>query len=313
MKAIITHQAGGIENLQLHDVEKPTIRANEVLVETRAISINPADTKVKYAEEALLDLYGEERPIILGWDIAGTVIEAGANVTNFKVGDNVFGMVNFPGNGKAYAEYVASPESHIALIPEGVNFIDAAATTLAAMTAYQALNGRVNQGDKVLIHAGSGGVGHFAVQIAKQMGAYVYSTSSVRNKDFVMSLGADEHIDYREQDFEKVLHDIDLAFDTVSPENAEKSLQVLRSGGQLVTITIREPSDNMQKTAFESNLKITPLLVQSNGEDASKISEMLANNSIKPHVSQIFEFKDLALAHTAVETGRTVGKVIVTV
>ncbi|MFA0640566.1 alcohol dehydrogenase catalytic domain-containing protein, partial [Vibrio cyclitrophicus] len=140
MKAIITHQAGGIENLQLHDVEKPTIRANEVLVETRAISINPADTKVKYAEEALLDLYGEERPIILGWDIAGTVIEAGANVTNFKVGDNVFGMVNFPGNGKAYAEYVASPESHIALIPEGVNFIDAAATTLAAMTAYQALN-----------------------------------------------------------------------------------------------------------------------------------------------------------------------------
>lgn len=115
------------------------------------------------------------------------------------------------------------------------------------MTAYQALNGRVNQGDKVLIHAGSGGVGHFAVQIAKQMGAYVYSTSSVRNKDFVMSLGADEHIDYREQDFEKVLHDIDLAFDTVSPENAEKSLQVLRSGGQLVSITIREPSDNMQK------------------------------------------------------------------
>lgn len=96
MKAIITHQAGGIENLQLHDVEKPTISANEVLVETRAISINPADTKVKYAEEALLDLYGEERPIILGWDIAGTVIEAGANVTNFKVGDNVFGMVNFP-------------------------------------------------------------------------------------------------------------------------------------------------------------------------------------------------------------------------
>ncbi|MFA0640565.1 NADP-dependent oxidoreductase, partial [Vibrio cyclitrophicus] len=179
--------------------------------------------------------------------------------------------------------------------------------------AYQALNGRVNQGDKVLIHAGSGGVGHFAVQIAKQMGAYVYSTSSVRNKDFVMSLGADEHIDYREQDFEKVLHDIDLAFDTVSPENAEKSLQVLRSGGQLVSITIREPSDNMQKTAFESNLKITPLLVQSNGEDASKISKMLANNSIKPHVSQIFEFKDLALAHTAVETGRTVGKVIVTV
>lgn len=313
MKAIITHQAGGIENLQLADVAKPKIKDNEVLVETRAISINPADTKVKYAEEALLDLYGEERPVILGWDIAGTVIETGANITHFNVGDNVFGMVNFPGNGKAYAEYVAAPESHLALMPKGVNFIDAAATTLAAMTAYQALNTRVSRGDKVLIHAGSGGVGHFAVQMAKQMGAYVYSTSSSKNKEFVMSLGADEHIDYREQDFEKILHDIDLAFDTVSPENAEKSLQVLRSGGQLVSITIREPSDSMQKVAFESNLTITLLLVQSNGEDAAKIAEMLASNSIKPHVSQTFEFKDLAMAHTAIETGRTVGKVVVTV
>ncbi|PMH44838.1 oxidoreductase [Vibrio sp. 10N.286.49.B3] len=311
MKAIITHQAGGIENLQLRDISKPKIKDNEVLVETRAISINPADTKVKYAEEALLDLYGEERPVILGWDIAGTVVETGENVTNFNVGDNVFGMVNFPGNGKAYAEYVAASESHLALMPKGVDFVDAAATTLAAMTAYQALNGRVSQGDKVLIHAGSGGVGHFAIQMAKQMGAYVYSTSSSKNKEFVMSLGADAHIDYREQDFEKVLYDIDLAFDTVSPENAEKSLQVLRSGGQLVSITIREPSDSMQKIAFESDLTITPLLVHSDGEDAAKIAEMLASGSIKPHVSQTFEFKDLAMAHTAIEMGRTVGKVVV--
>ncbi|MDR9829256.1 NADP-dependent oxidoreductase [Vibrio sp. FNV 38] len=313
MKAIITQHAGGIENLTLTEMVKPHIKDNEVLVETRALSINPADTKVKYAEEALLDLYGETRPVILGWDIAGTVVETGANVTQFKMGDNVFGMVNFPGNGSAYAEYVAAPESHIALMPAGTEFVDAAAATLAAMTAYQALHGRVKQGDKVLIHAGSGGVGHFAVQMAKALGAYVYSTSSSKNRDFVLSLGADEHIDYREQDFADVLADLDFVFDTVSPENAEKSLQVLRAGGQLVTITLREPTDSMQKIAFESDLQISPLLVQSNGDDAADIAAMLSNGTLKPHVSQTYAFADLAQAHTAVESGRTIGKVIVTV
>ncbi len=312
MKAIIIEQAGGVENLLMAELPKPEISDSEVLVETRALGINPADTKVKYAEEALTQLFGKERPMILGWDIAGTVVAAGAKVSKFKVGDKVFGMVNFPGHGKAYAEYVASPESHLALIPEGVSFIDAAATTLSAMTALQALSGRVNAGQKVLIHAGSGGVGHFAVQIAKKLGAHVVSTSSAKNRDFVLSLGADEHIDYRSQAFEDVLSEIDLAFDTVGPEIAEKSLKVLRKGGELVSIAMMGVPEDLQKQANDLGVTVTPLLVHSDGDDMNTLKKMLTEGSIKPHVSKTFDFANLGDAHTAIESGRSVGKVIVT-
>jgi NADPH:quinone reductase-like Zn-dependent oxidoreductase len=223
MKAIVIEQAGGIENLLMQDVTTPSVSAHEVLVKNHALSINPADTKVKYVEEVLTQLFGSERPITLGWDIAGSVVAVGSEVTKFTPGDRVFGMVNFPGHGKGYAEFVASPESHLAMIPEEVEYTDAAATTLTALTALQALKGRVNKGDRVLNHAGSGGVGHFAVQIAKKLGAHVISTSTAKNRDFIMSLGADEHIDYRSQSFEQLLADIDLAFDTVAPDIAEKS------------------------------------------------------------------------------------------
>jgi len=312
MKAIIIEQAGGAENLNMTELPKPTTGDNDVLVETRALSINPADFKVRSASEALAQVSGGERPIILGWDIAGTVVATGSQVSKFKAGDKVFGMVNFPNHGKAYAQFVASPESHLALIPEGVSFNDAAATTLAALTALQVLEGRVKPGDKVLIHAGSGGVGHFAVQIAKKMGAHVVSTSSAKNRDFVLSLGADEHIDYRNQAFEEVLSDIDLAFDTVAPEIAEKSLKVLRKGGELVSLTIQGADEELQTQADKLGVTITPLLVQSSGDDMDTLSRMLAEGSVKPHVSQTFDFAHLADAHTALESGRTIGKVVVT-
>lgn len=312
MRAIITEQAGGIENLVMQEVARPELRADEVLVETRAISINPADTKVKYVEEVLTQLFGPERPITLGWDIAGVVVAIGSEVTRFKQGDRVFGMVNFPGHGKAYAEYVASPESHLAAIPEGLNYTDAAATTLAALTALQALKDRVIPGDKVLIHAGSGGVGHFAVQIAKKLGAHVTSTSSEKNREFIMALGADEHIDYRSQAFEQVLTEIDLAFDTVGPEIAENSLKVLRKGGQLVSIAMMGVPEELQTQADELGISVTPILVYSDGDDMNTLREMLIEGTIKPHVSKSFEFEKLGEAHTAIESGRTVGKVVVT-
>ncbi|MBT8448210.1 MAG: NADP-dependent oxidoreductase, partial [Gammaproteobacteria bacterium] len=202
MKAYLLNEAGGVENLVLSNIEKPRIKVNEVLVETKAISINPVDVKVRKADEVLTLIMGtEERPVIPGWDISGTVVAVGEEVSEFEVGNRVFGMVNFPGQGKGYAEYVASPASHLAIMPEKATFEEAAATTLAALTALQVLKPRVNEGDRILIHAGSGGVGHFAIQIAKALGAHVISTSSAKNRDFIMSLGADEHIDYREQKF----------------------------------------------------------------------------------------------------------------
>ena len=312
MKAILLEKAGGPENLHLTEVDKPSIKNNEVLVAVKAISLNPADVKPKYVDEMLNSMYGEKRPVILGWDIAGTITQVGTDVTNLKVGDKVFGMVNFPGVGNAYAEFVAAPEIHLAIMPETISFEEAAATTLAALTALQILSGRINKGDKVLIQAGSGGVGHFAIQIAKKMGAYVIATSSAKNKDFVLSIGADEHIDYHAQKFEEVLTDIDFVLDTLGGKVLENSVKVLKEGGTLFTTLDKDLPEDANAIVADKNLSINNILVHSSAEDMNTLKGMLENGSLKPNIYKTFAFEDMADAHTEVEKGRTVGKVIVT-
>lgn len=313
MKAYVLNEAGGIENLVLSEIEQPSPIADEVLVEVKAISINPVDVKVRPVEEVLNLIVGAERPVILGWDIAGTVAAVGDNVTQFEPGDAVFGMVNFPGHGKGYAEFVAAPETHLAKMPEGTSFEEAAATTLAALTALQVLQLRVKQGDRVLIHAGSGGVGHFAIQIAKHLGACVVATSSAKNRDFVMSLGADEHIDYREQKFEEVASDINFVLDGMGGEVLDNSLKVVKDGGAIVSLPTHEFSEALKATAEPRNVKLEFVLVTSNGEDMNTLKGLLETGVLKPHVSKTFPFAELAKAHEQIESGRTVGKVIVTV
>ena len=312
MKAIVLEKVGGVENLTVKEVDKPAIKSNEVLIENKAISVNPVDFKVRAIDGLIEMIYGKETPVILGWDIAGIVKHVGSKVSGFKIGDRVFGMVNFIGAGKGYAEYVASPADHLAKIPDNTSFEEAAATTLAALTALQAIEGRVKEGDKVLIHAGSGGVGHFAIQIAKHFGAYVMATSSAKNKDFVMSLGADEHIDYRNQAFEEVLSDIDFVLDGVSGEVLMNSVKVLRDGGTIVTLTSPpEIIDEAQKAAGEKRITVTPLKVQSSGKDMNTLKDLLAGSSIKAHVSKTFSFDKMGQAHTELESGRTVGKLVI--
>ncbi|MBT8334615.1 MAG: NADP-dependent oxidoreductase, partial [Deltaproteobacteria bacterium] len=267
MKAYVLNEAGGVENLVLGDIEQPCPKADEVLVEVKAISINPVDVKVRPVEEVLNMIVGAGRPVILGWDIAGKVTASGKDVTQFEPGDCVFGMVNFPGHGKGYAEYVAAPETHLAKIPAKSSFEEAAATTLAALTALQVLQPRIKQGDRVLIHAGSGGVGHFAIQIAKHLGAHVVTTSSAKNRDFVVSLGADEHIDYREQKFEEVVSDIDFVLDGMGGEVLVNSLKVLKDGGQMVSLPTMEFPEEVKAYAEEHNIDVAFVLVQSNGTD----------------------------------------------
>ena len=313
MKAYVLNEAGGVENLVLSEIEKPEIKADEVLVETKAISINPVDVKVRPVDEVLTMILGtEDRPVILGWDIAGTVAAVGEEVSGFEVGDKVFGMVNFPGQGKAYAEYVASPASHLAIMPEKVTFEEAAATTLAALTALQVLQPRVKKGDRILIHAGSGGVGHFAIQIAKGLGAYVISTSSAKNRDFIMSLGADEHIDYREKKFEEVLSDIDFVLDGMGGEVLENSLKVVKDGGTIVSLPTHQFPEDLQSEANKRNVELEFVLVQSSGQDMNTLKSMLEADELKPHVSESFLFENMADAHLQIESGRTVGKIIVT-
>ncbi len=311
MKAYVLNEAGGVENLVLQEVEQPVLQKDEVLVKVRAISINPVDFKVRAFEAALNMIVGTERPVILGWDIAGEVSTVGDNVTLFEPGDPVFGMVNFPGHGKGYSEYVAAPEAHLARMPANTSFEEAAATTLAALTALQVLQPRVKQGDKILIHAGSGGVGHFAIQIAKHLGAHVTTTTSARNKDFVLSLGADEHIDYREQRFEEIASDIDFVLDGMGGEVLANSLKVVKDGGQVISLPTPELPENVKVIAEQRHIDVSFLLVQSSGTDMNTLKGMLETGALKPHVSKVFAFEEMADAHAQLESGRSVGKVIV--
>jgi len=310
MKAIIIEKTGGVEQFTHTELEKPQIGNEEVLIEVKAISINPVDYKVRAVEEVLHMISGEGYPAILGWDISGVVVETGSDSKLFSVGDKVFGMVNFPGKGNAYAQFVAAPETHLAKIPDDVSFTDAAATTLAALTALQALKNNVKEGDRVLIHAGSGGVGHFAIQMAKHIGAYVISTSSAKNRDFILSLGADQHIDYRTQAFEEVLTDIDFVLDGLGGENLVKSIKVVKEGGNIISLPT-PLSEEHQKLAESNKVNAAFMLVASNGNDMNILSEYLAKGIIKPHVSATFSFSDMSAAHLQVESGRTVGKVVV--
>ena len=312
MKAYVLNEAGGVENLVLSEIGKPSPGPDEVVIETKAVSINPVDVKVRPIEEVLTMIVGEVRPVILGWDIAGIVSEVGSNVTDFSVGDTVFGMVNFPGHGKGYAEYVAAPASQLAKMPENTTFEEAAATTLAALTALQVLETRVKAGDRVLIHAGSGGVGHFAIQMAKTIGATVVATSSAKNRDFVLSLGADEHIDYREQKFEEILKDVDFVLDGMGGEVLENSLQVVRDGGTIVSLPTFEFPEALKAAADKRDITLEFVLVKSSGDDMNKLSEQLKSGALKPHVSITFGFDQMAEAHKQIESGRTVGKAVVT-
>ncbi len=313
MKAIVLEKFGGVENLVYKDIKKPEIKANEVLIKVKAISINPVDVKVRCRQALLAEELVKYDPLILGWDISGEVVEIGNEVTRFQIGDEVFGMMNFVGHGKAYAEYVAAHEGHLALKPKNSSHIEAAASTLAALTAWQAFKdyGKLRATDKVLIHAASGGVGHFAVQIAKHIGAYVIATSSASNRDFVLKLGADEHIDYQTTHFEEILTDIDFVLESVGGKNFQKSVEVLKQFGTIVTLPSGHTKEDELK-AKEKNLHACYFMaVYSSGDDMQYIASLLEKGVLKPYVSHVFEFDDMAKAHLQIETGRTVGKVVV--
>lgn len=309
MKAIILNGPGPVENLITGDISTPAIADQEVLVQVRSISINPVDVKTR-AGKGLYGRLKEISPIIIGWDISGIVTESGSDL--FKAGDEVFGMVNFPGHGKAYAEYVAVPADQLTLKPANITHEDAAAATLAALTAFQAFHhhAQLKAGQKVLIHAAAGGVGHYAVQLAKLAGAYVIGTSSAENKDFVLSLGADEHIDYKAVKFEEVLNDVDFVLDTVGGDNIDRSIDVLKKGGILISIPTSIPESAAEK-AKARGVNAFFALVQSSGEDMQQLAGFLEEGRLRSHVSQVFSFEEMSKAHLQVETGRTKGKVVV--
>jgi NADPH:quinone reductase-like Zn-dependent oxidoreductase len=313
MKAIILNEAGSVDNLQFVDIAKPTIKSNEVLVKTISLSVNPVDYKVRSTNGALNWILGADRPAIIGWDLSGTIVEVGEDVANFKVGDAVFGMANFPGKGNAYAEFVAVPAAHLTLKPTNISHQEAASATLAALTAWQTLveRGNIKKGDKVLIHSASGGVGHYATQIAKHFGAYVIGTSSAKNKEFVLQNGADEHIDYTTESFQDIVSDIDFVLDTIGGDTILKSLDVIKQGGTIVSIASSNLSNEELEKAKSKDVNLSFLLVQSSGENMLQLSQLMEKGILKSHVSKTFSFDEMGAAHLHLEKGRTVGKIVV--
>jgi NADPH:quinone reductase-like Zn-dependent oxidoreductase len=313
MKAIILKEAGGVENLIIKDIPVPSPAKGEVLIKVNALSVNPVDIKTRKGM-ALYNSLKESEYVILGWDVSGEVVELGEGVTALEIGQEVFGMVNFPGHGKAYAEYVIAPANHLADKPDQITHQEAAASSLAALTAWQVLmqQAKVQSGERVLMHAAAGGVGHFGVQIAKYLGAYVIGTGSDVNYDFVKELGADEYVDYTSEQFEEVIQNIDIVFDAVGGDNPKRSLNSLRSGGLLIAIA-GGITDEVKKLAEEKGIKALSYMVQSNGDDMEQLAELLEAGTIKPYIFKEFSFSEIGEAHRQIETGRTRGKIVINI
>lgn len=309
MEAIILKDFGGVENLEPAEVAVPTPGPGEILVGVRAISINPVDIKTRNGK-AMASLLGKEKPMILGWDIAGEVLQSA--IPKFRTGDRVFGMVNFPGIGRAYAARVAAPASQLALMPDTISFPEAAAATLAALTAWQALttHATIKRGDRVLIHAGSGGVGHFAIQMARHLGAYVLTTTSAQNGDFVLGIGANEFIDYRRVPFEEAAGEIDFVLDTLGDDYIDRSLKTMKKGGTLISLPSGK-NDSVSAKAGAVGMNGSSMMVKSSGTDMERIAELLSTGAIKSHIADTFLLKEMQKAHLQIETKRTRGKVVV--
>lgn len=302
MKTIAIEEFGPAELLKEIEMEKPSINENQVLIEVRAFSINPVDWKRRSGK------MGGKLPMVLGGDVAGIVSEVGANVTNVKPGDHVFANAS-----KTYAEYTRARAEVTVKIPDNLSFVEAAAIPLAGQTAWEALidKGQLRDGEKVLIHAGAGGVGSLAVQIAKHYKSYVVSTASEKNKEFLTSLGVDRFIDYKKEDFEQVVNDIDLVLDPIGGETQNKSLNVLKKGGRLVSL-VQEPDEAKLK---ELGLMGIQFSMKPTSERLQTLADLLTSGEIKPIVSQTYSFteQDLREAHKQSETGHTRGKIVIKV
>ncbi|MEW2529222.1 NADP-dependent oxidoreductase [Streptomyces sp. NPDC047071] len=307
MRAVIQKSFGGPEVLETVETERPAPLGGEVLVRVHASSVNPVDVAVRAGFYPLLG----EPPYGVGWDISGVVEEA-APGARFKPGDEVFGMPFFPRAATAYADYVAVPSRQVARKPASLDHVHAASVPLAGLTAWQGLvdAARLTEGQRVLVHRAAGGVGHFAVQIAKARGAHVTALASAPKHDFVRGLGADEVIDYRTTDYTEVVKDLDVVFDSSS--DGTRSLSVLRPGGTLVSI-MEHGNQELATAVEEAGRRFAGVSVEPDYASLEAIAHLIDAGRIRPHVSATFDLTEAAKAHELVGSGRTQGKVVLTV
>jgi NADPH:quinone reductase-like Zn-dependent oxidoreductase len=309
MRAVSQDGFGGPEVLNEVELPRPVPRISEILVRVHAAGVNPTD-----GNNRAVGLWHPDPLPVLGWDVSGVVEEVGLGVTLFKPGDEVFGMLPYPHAAGAYAEYAKAPTRSFALKPANIDHVEAGALPLAALTAYQALvdTADVRPGQRVLIHAAAGGVGHLAVQIAKARGAYVIGTASAGKHELLRELGADELIDYRTTDFTEAVSDVDVVLDPLAGDVRSRSLDVLREGGVLVTIL---PLGYAADAARAAELGVRPeaLLVEADQAGMRAIAELVEKGQLRARIEATFPLEEAGKAHALGETGRTTGKIVLTV
>jgi NADPH:quinone reductase-like Zn-dependent oxidoreductase len=307
MKAIRAHEFGEPDVLQMDNIPVPTPANDELLIKVYATSVNPVDWKIlsgKYQK------FPVNLPLTPGWDVSGVVEKVGADVRNFKPGDEVYSRPDPTKNG-AFAEYIVVKADIVALKPKKIDHVRAAAIPLAGLTAWQGLfkYGQLQKGQKVLIHAASGGVGTFAVQFAKWKGAYVIGTASDKNIDFVKELGADEVIDYKKEKFEGKLSNLDLVFDTMGGDTQKRSVKVLKNGGRLIT-TVKPESEEEAKA---KKIHLEGYTAQSYPEDLAQIAGLVDEGKVKPVIADIMPLEKAAEAEKLSKEGHIRGKLVLKV
>jgi NADPH:quinone reductase-like Zn-dependent oxidoreductase len=307
MGAIRIREFGGPEMLRLESVEVPTPGRGELLIKVAAAGVNPVDYKIRSGRYPAVKQ--DKLPLVLGREVAGIVVECGQSASQFSEGDAVFAMPEIGRGG--YAEYAVVKVTEAAAKPASLDVIQAGAVPLAALTAWQGLFkfGNLKQGQRLLVHGGSGGVGHFAIQFAKSNGAHVTTTVSTPHVEFVRGLGADQVIDYQTQRFEDLIHEVDLVFDLVGGEIQNRSWQVLKRGGALIS-TVNEPS---KEKAAARGVRALRYTVSESGEDLATIGELIDGGRVKPVVTRTFQLNDAAAAQVFLEHDHPVGKVVLSV
>jgi NADPH:quinone reductase-like Zn-dependent oxidoreductase len=312
MRAVRLHAFGGAEGLRYEEAApRPGAPpAGEVLVRVHAVAVNPVDAWVR--QGAMGERGPKAFPLVLGWDISGVVEQVGAGVTRVRPGDAVFayGDVARPGG---YAEYALLRESELALKPAALDHVQAASVPLTALTALHALEveGQLKPGQTVLVHGGSGGVGSMAVQLAKLAGARVVATASAGNLEYLRSLGVDEAIDYRTQRFEERVRDVDVVLDTVGGETQQRSVQVLRKGGVLVSIVGVRPA--VREAAAAAGVRTAQFFTRGGAAPLERIARLLEAGQLRPQVSEVLPLREAARAHAQIETKHTRGKLVLRV
>lgn len=308
MKAIRIHEFGGPEVLKLEEIDKPLPAAGEVLIKVYATSVNPVDSKIRNGKN--YQRYNNPMPMTLGFDVSGVIEKAGSEVDIYKPGDEVYGRPDLNRNG-AYAEYIVMPVNKISFKPKSLSHNEAAAVPLAALTAWQGLfdHGKLQTGQRILIHGAAGGVGTFAVQFAKWKGAYIISTASENNIEFLKHLGADEVIDYKKQKFEDVLTKIDVVFDVIGGDTQKRSVQVMKEGGILVsTLGIVDKDLLLQK-----NIHGEMYMAQSIPNQLSQIAKLIDEGKVQPVIAKIIPLEQAAEAQKKSEQGHVRGKIVLEV